>query len=167
MNKNAAVEANTVYVDNELVARDVSVTLPEVTNVMTTIQSMGETSIPAIGLIEDMEAAITKDGIDKNKLPKMITPKVKNIEVRWVQDMVSDNGAISQVGCKAFLRCYPKTIMPGIGLEIGSNSESELSYAVNRYRLVVDGKEVLVVDKLARILKVNGKGYAKSINKLL
>lgn len=56
--------ANTAYVDNTLVARDVAITLPEVTPQTSDTQAMGTLSLPIWQLLENMELAITKIGLD-------------------------------------------------------------------------------------------------------
>ena len=42
-----------------------------------------------------------------------------------------------------------------------------ITFAVTRMKLVVAGEEILLVDRLAHILKVNGKDYYKKFNKYL
>lgn len=164
--KRGAIEASTSYCDNKLVACDATFTLPEITFATADIQAMGTMSLPLLGLIEDMETSITKVGIDKN-MTKLSTPGVHNIEHRWVQDVIQSDGSVKQEGCKVFLRVLPKTLAPGAGLEIGSPSENDLTFAVTRMKLVVAGEEILLVDRLAHILKVNGKDYYKKFNKYL
>ena len=164
--KRGAIEASTSYCDNKLVACDATFTLPEITFATADIQAMGTMSLPLLGLIEDMETSITKVGIDKN-MTKLSTPGVHNIEHRWVQDVIQSDGSVKQEGCKVFLRVLPKTLAPGAGLEIGSSSENDLTFAVTRMKLVVAGEEILLVDRFAHILKVNGKDYYKKFNKYL
>lgn len=166
VNKRGPVEADTVYCEGSLVAQDVAVTLPEVTFMTADIQAMGEMSIPLTNAIEDMEMSITKIGVDKN-MTKLTTPGKKSIEIRWVQDLIKSDGTVSAEGCKAFLSVSPVTLHPGASLEIGSATENELTYKVFRYKLVVGGEEILLVDRLAHTLKVNGKEYSKKYDSLL
>ena len=70
------------------------------------------------------------------------------------------------IGCKAFIKGIAKGI-PGGDLEIGSSFEGAITIAVLRYQLYVDGKEVVLIDKLKGILKINGKDYAKNIKSLI
>ena len=154
--KREAIEASTTYCDNELVARDATFTLPEIAFMTADIQAMGTASLPLLGLIEDMESSITKVGIDKN-MTKLSVPGTHSIEHRWVQDVIMSDGSVKHEGCKVFLRSMPKKLAPGAGLEIGSSSENDLTFAVTRMKLVVDGEEILLVDRFAHILKVNGK----------
>ena len=69
-------------------------------------------------------------------------------------------------GCKAFLNVIPQEI-PGASIEIGSASELALTYTVTRYQLFVNGVEIMLIDRLNQILRINGKDYMSEIKKLL
>lgn len=159
------VVADTAYVDNKLVARDVGYTLPEVTPVTVDLQAMGTMSLPIWQLLENMEATITKIGIDMG-LRAIIKPEPMNLELRWVQTVTDSSGATKNVGCKAFLRGTPSSI-PGIGGEIGSASENEVTYTVTRYQLIVDGTEMWCIDRMAHVLRIAGKDYYSGVNNML
>lgn len=152
------VVGDTVYSDNKLVARDVSITLPEITPMSADVQAMGTLSLPIWQLIEHMEAAITKIGVDAG-LISLIKPDMKPIEIRWVHTITDANGTTRNVGCKVFLKGVPNKI-PGIGLELGSASENEVTLGLTRYNLIVDGKEMWLIDRLAGIVRIDGKDYA-------
>ena len=157
--------ANTVYNDGNLVAKDVSITLPAITPASADFKAMGTMSMPILGQIEAMEAAITKIGIDFGLL-SLVKFESKTLEFRWVQDVKKSDGSTETEGCKAFLRVMPKTI-PGLGLEPGSTSEGELTFAVSRFQLFVGGKEYWLIDQLNQIMRIDGKDYCKSIRSLL
>ena len=160
-----AVIADTVYVDNELAARDVAFTLPGLQFLTADVQAMGPMSIPLIGLLEHMELAVTKIGTDKG-LGKMNKLEKQNLEFRWVQNVVKTDGSMETAGCKAFVRTMPASI-PETGVELGSATEHENTYGVSRMQIYVSGEEILCVDRLNQILRVNGKDYMKEINSLL
>ena len=159
------VVADTAYIDNKLMARDVAVTLPEVTPVTADVSAMGTMTIPIWALIENMEAAITKIGVDSG-LRDAIKPDMKPIEIRWVQTVTDANGSTKNVGCKAFLKGIP-TKIPGIGLAIGEASEGEITFSVTRYNLFVDGTEMFLIDRLAGICRIGGTDYAGGIGSML
>ena len=127
--KNAVI-ADSVYADNKLVARDVAVTLPEITFMTAEAQAMGTMNVPIVGMIEDMTASITKTGIDKELLG-LLSPGKHNFEVRFVQNSMSADGTASPEGCKAFLSGTNGTI-PGISLAPGSEPETAISNKVTR-----------------------------------
>lgn len=159
------VVADTVYSDNTLVAKDVSFTLPGITFLTADVQAMGNLSVPLIGLLENMELAITKIGMDKG-LKRMIRLEKQNLEFRWVQNVVNSDGSTVVEGCKAFVRTMPAAI-PELGVEVGSAMESESTYTVTRMQIYVGGEELLCVDRLSQILRVDGKDYMDKITKLL
>ena len=159
------IVADTAYVDNTLVARDVSATLPEVTPITVDVQALGTLSLPIWQLIENMELAITKIGVDLG-LRTMIQPKPLAIELRGVQTVTDANANTTNQGIKAFCRGIPNKI-PELGLEIGSAAESECTFTLTRYQLIVDGAEMFLIDRLAGILRVAGVDYAASLSNLL
>lgn len=159
------VVADTVYVDNVLVARDVSITLPEITPVSVDVQATGTLSLPVWQLLENLEQSITKIGLDKG-LRALIKPEPLSLESRFVQTVTDANGNTRNVGCKAFTRGIPNKI-PGIGIAMGESSENECTQTLTRYQLFVDGEEMFLVDKLAGIVRIAGKDYAQELNNLL
>lgn len=161
---NGPIVANTVYSDDKLVARDVAITLPEVAPLTADLSVMGTYTVPVWQLIDAMEAAITKIGIDLG-LRSLLTPESKPLEARWVQTVTDANGTTKNVGCKAFLRGIPNKL-PEIGQEIGSASEQECTLAISRYQLVVDGVEMWLIDRFAGIVRIAGKDVSKLDNLL-
>lgn len=162
---NGPVVANTAYCDNKLVARDVSVTLPEITPFTADLQAMGTYTIPIWQLLENMETAITKIGADTG-LSALIKPDMKPLEFRWAQTVTGADGNTKTVGCKAFIKGIPNKI-PGIGLEVGSPIEGEVTIATSRYGLFVDGKEMFLIDRLSGICRIDGKDYAGDLSSML
>ena len=160
-----AVLADTCYCDNQLAAKDVSITLPSVNFLTTEVNAMGTMDVILPGLIEAMEATITKVGMDVG-LGKMLTPTKHNFEFRWVQNVLKAGGNTEPEGCKAFITGVPKGI-PGASLEIGSNIENEIPIGVTRYQLYCGGKEILCIDRLSQICRINGTDYYKKISTLL
>lgn len=159
------VVADTVYADGTLVAKDTTFTLPGIEFMTADVQAMGNMSVPLIGLLENMELAITKIGIDKG-LSRMNRLKKQNFEFRWVQNVVKSDGSTSVEGCKAFVRTMPGSF-PETGVEVGSAPEQENTYNVTRVQIYANGVEMVCVDRLSQILRVDGVDYMKTINNLL
>ena len=160
-----AVVADTVYAGGELVAKDVAFTLPGIEFLTADVQAMGNMSVPLIGLLENMELTITKIGIDKG-LSKLNRLEKQNLEFRWVQNVVKADGSTAAEGCKAFVRTMPGNL-PEVGVEVGSATEAENTFNVTRQQVYANGKEIMLVDRLSQILRVDGKDYMKKINSLL
>ena len=159
------VVADTVYSDNVLVAKDTAFTLPGLEFLTATVQAMGNMDVPLIGLLENMELAITKIGVDKG-LSRMNRLEKQNFEFRWVQNVVKSDGSTAVEGCKAFVRTMPGSF-PEIGVEVGNASEQENTYNVTRMQIYANGEEVVLVDRLNQILRINGKDYMSKIASLL
>jgi phage tail tube protein FII len=160
-----AVAADTVRADNQLVARDVSFTLPGINLVSAEVKAMGDMSVPIIGLMEHMEMTIQKIGID-NGLSRMSRLISQNFEFRWVQSVVKADGSVTQEGCKAFVRTLPSNV-PGLGVEVGSTTEGEFTYGVTRVEVIINGVQLLLVDRLSQILRINGVDHMAQIRNLL
>ncbi len=152
------VVANTFYTDGALVARDLSIDLPEVVPMTADLPVMGTLTKPVWPLIEHMEASIKKIGFDKG-LGGMLTPGSKSHEARWVQTITDANGNTRNVGCKAFMTGEIANL-PGIGQEIGSAGEHDIKIGITRYNLFVDGQEMWLIDRMAGIVRINGVEYA-------
>ena len=159
------VVADTVYADNVLVAKDTAFTLPGLEFMTADVQAMGNMTVPLIGLLENMELAITKIGID-NGLGRMNRLQKQNFEFRWVQNVVKSDGSTTVEGCKAFVRTMPGATSE-LGVEVGSAPENENTYNVTRMQVYANGVEIMCVDRLSQILRVNGVDYMSKINNLL
>lgn len=159
------VVADTVYADKVLVAKDVNFTLPGLEFLTADVKAMGNMTVALPGLLENMELAITKIGIDQG-LSRMNRLEKQNFEFRWVQDVIKSDGSQKVEGCKAFVRTLPGTIA-GTGVEVGSAPEHENTYNVTRIQVFANGEEILCVDRLSQILRVDGKDYMTQINNLL
>ena len=108
-----AVVADTVYDSGVLTAKDTSFTLPAISQMTADLNAMGTMTVPIVGLLENMELSITKIGEDKG-LGKMSKLDKHSFEFRWVQNVVKADGSTSPEGCKAFVRTFPPTALPGI-----------------------------------------------------
>lgn len=165
VNITGPVVANTVYANNKLVAKDVSLTLPEVTPATADVQAMGTMSMPIWQLIENMETTIADIRHDKG-LAKLIKPEPLALEFRWVQTQTDAEGATKNIGCKAFIKGIPSKI-PGASVTLGEASGNECTVTVTRYQLFVDGEEMFLIDRLAGIVRIDGKDYSSGKNNLL
>lgn len=159
------VVADTVFADKTLVAKDTAFTLPGIEFLTATVQAMGNMDVPLVGLLENMQLIITKIGMDMG-LSRMNRLEKQDFEFRWVQNVVKSDGSTGVEGCKAFLRTMPGSF-PETGVEIGSAPEHENTYNVTRMQIYVNGIEVVCVDRLSQILRINGKDYMEQINNLL
>ena len=148
------VTGSTIYIDNQLKARDTSITLPEVTPTTADVNAMGTMSVPVWQLLENMEMTFTKIGVDLG-FRDTLKLGVSAIEARFMQNIIDAQGNQKSVMCKAFCSGM-LTSIPGIGVEVGSATENEITYSLTRYQLFVDGQEAILVDRLAGIVRIGG-----------
>ena len=160
-----AINADTVYSEGELVARDAAFKLPEVAFVTADHKALGAMSLPVNGQLESMETTITKIGVDIG-LARLVRLQSANLEFRWAQTVKSADGTMKTVGCKAFIRGVPKKL-PGISIDPGNLTENEIPIEVTRYQLIADGNELVLIDRLASIIRIDGKDYFDEIRSLL
>lgn len=165
MNINGPIVADTVYVDNKLVAKDVEFTLPEVAFVAAEVEAMGTLSLPIMQRLDNMETTISKIGLDLG-FKAMLKPESKRIEFRFPQEVLDQNGKTKIVACKAFITCMNSKI-PGIGVVPGEASTNEVTQTVTRYQLFVNGGEYLLIDRLAGIVRIDGTDYAAGVQSML
>ena len=165
LDKRNAVVADKCYCDGAVCAEDVSVNLPAVNFLTTTVRVMGDMDVVIAGLLEAMEATITRVGVDKG-LAAMTTPVKHSYVFNWAQNVVKVDGTTGPEGCKAFVEGGPKGV-PAIGVEIGNNTETEIAIAVYAYRLVVGGEEVVNIDRFGGKCIINGVDYYATLRTIL
>ena len=158
------VIGSTVYIDNELKARDVSVTLPEITPTTADVQALGTMTVPVWQLLENMEMTFTKIGVDLG-FRSCLKAGMTALEVRFAQPIIGAQGDKKPAICKAFCRGMLGSI-PGIGLEVGSTIESEITFHLTRYQLFIEGQEAILVDRLAGIVRIGGETLTNDLSGL-
>lgn len=154
------------YIDGGLVATGVKCNLPAVTNMSSEFRAMGTMNLSIVCAIEAMEFTITKVGTDMG-LRKLNKQGFIDLEIRFAQDCKTINGDSRLIGAKAFLRCCPKQVLPSINIEPGTVIETECAYDVTRYQLFADGEEVMLIDRLAHIIRVDGHDYTEELRALI
>lgn len=156
-----AVTGTTVYVNNKLVARDVTVTHPEINPMTADVQATGTLTMPIWELLENLQMTFNKIGVDMG-LRSALRPGVTSIENRFTQTQTDANGKNKTVLCKAFCKGMTASI-PGLSVEVGSASENEIPYTLTRYQLFIDGVEAILIDKLAGIVRIDGVNYTDGL----
>ena len=156
-----AIEGVTAYATNkagvnELVARNETVHLPEVTRVAVEQKMGGGSQEMPTGLIDSMETSISKNGLGKNAMKYILADK---IEYRFVAKIQDTDGTERNVGCKAMLTTKALTLQPSTDVEVGSNIEGDITKKVLTYTLYVDGEEMINVNKITGACKICGEDF--------
>ena len=164
MNLEAAVVGATAYVDNELVARDVNLKLPDLTNMTSDVNASGTFSLP-ICLLDNMEASITVKGFG-TAYTAFLGADGKEIEFRWVQSRLNTAGKIENIGYKAFITGIVAT-HPGGTVNLAETPENEITINCYYYKLLVDGEEAILINRLTGKQQYNGVDRYADINQKL
>ena len=161
--KTVATLASKILLNRNEIARDWPCALPGVTFQTIDMIAMGTQSIPIPFLLDAMEASVTSQGISADT---GLLSEGGDFEVRFAQMAINRFGGKRIYGCKAFFTGTPMSI-PGFETTIGEATEGEFTYSVLKYRLLVDSKEALNIDRVNNIIVLNGKDYSKEIEQYL
>lgn len=171
LDQNLTVNANTVYVNKvggtqELVAKDVEISMPEIRNLTVDATAMGTLAVPVISQFENWEATIHHIGIDMG-LAKMQAQETLEIEVRWVEQIMLEDGSQTRVGCKAFLTGFPQTAVPTFVIKPGEPIDVEIPYTITGYKCVKDGETLWDINRLLQKCIINDVDYFAEISSML
>ena len=155
---------NTTEIDD---AADVQ--LPSIEKITDTIKGagiMGEIDLPGYGQISSMTMTINYRA-DNPKYAALSRPGQIKLELVWVSDVLdSSNMSVKPQQHKVFATVLNKKYDPG-KVEVGATMDGSSEFEVVQYRKLVDGREVLNVDKLNSKYVVNGIDYMESIRTAL
>jgi len=149
------------------IADTTSVTLPSIEKLTDTIKGsgiIGEIDLPTYGQIGSMETEVATRTTN-DKWGTLIT--ANEIEYRWVTDVVDPStGKVAVDSHKAFLKVINKKAEEG-KLEPGSAQDGSTSFEVIAYKRIINGNEIINIDKLNGILAINGVNMFDDISKNL
>lgn len=144
-----------------------SLTLPSIERITDTIKGsgiVGEIDLPTYGQIGSMETEISIR-VSNDQLGTLAS--ATELEYRWVTDVIdTKTGKVKVQAHKAFLTVTNKKLEEG-KVESGAAQDGSLAYEVLAYKRIIDGKEVINIDKLNGIYSINGKNMLDDINKYL
>ncbi len=158
--------SNKIGETQEMVGKHVEISLPEVASKTTDAEAMGTLTVPVLGQFENMEATIHHIGVDQG-LAKMLAQQTLEIEVRWAEQVMKEDGSQTPVGCKAFLIGFPNKVVPQITVKPGEAVDVEIPYTITGYKLIVDGKELWDINRLTQKFVVDGVDYFASLSSVL
>jgi P2 family phage contractile tail tube protein len=90
----------------------------------------------------------------------------QNLELRFARDVVQSDGTIIPASTKIFITCIAKKYEPG-KVEQGATMDGSMEFEVLRYRQIIEGEEVLLIDKFNYQYVVNGVDYMAAIRAIL
>jgi len=152
-----------------LIDDDASITLPSIEKLTDTIKGagiMGEIDFPAYGQIGSLTMAINFRA-DNPMYAVLSRPGAIRFEIVWVIDIFDSNNV--KVGLqqhKAFAVGLNKTYNAGT-LDVNASADGSNEFELLSWRKVVDGREILLVDKLNYKYVVNGVDYMQQLRSAL
>jgi uncharacterized protein len=157
---NLVKDAN-FYIEGATFLGKGSVTLPEVTTLTETFESMGiagDVDIPLPGLTEALEGSIKMSSWDADGYAIMLdTSKAHQLDVRFsMQRYDSQTGATEEVPCQAVIRASFKS-MSGVELKRATTEGAEFEFTAPYYKLRIGDEDVLEIDKFNYIYRVKGR----------
>lgn len=166
---NYALRASNQSGKLELVDDSSDLTLPSIEKITDTIKGagiMGEIDFPTFGQLGSM-VFIVNNRADNAQYSMLSRPGRIQFEVAWVTDIFdSSNVNVGLQANKVFMTAINKKYGAG-KIEVGSGADGSSEFEVIYYRKIIDGKEVLLIDKLNYKYVVNGIDYMDSLRAAL
>ena len=171
LDQSLVINANTVYAntvggEQQLVARDVDVELPQIKYETLETTAMGKFELAQIHKFEPIEMTIHHIGIDKG-LAAMLMAEMLELEIRWVEQVMIEDYSMETVGCKAFVNAHPQVATPKMKIEISNRLDMDIKYHVNGYKLVRDGVVLWDINRLSQKFIVNNVDYYAHLESMI
>jgi P2 family phage contractile tail tube protein len=158
-----------VYYENNALLGVASIELPDleyVTEKLDPFGIAGEPEVPNIGHFKDLTAKVKFRTIYED-LTKLAEPKNHQLTVYAdIQFFNNVSGEFEHKQLRIVLKGIPKKAPIG-KLEKGKPQEQEYEFSVNYIKAELDGREVLEIDILNYICKINGTDYLSQVRQNL
>ena len=152
------------YLDGtKMIGVAASVTLPEVnmkTSAVSGVGVNGELDSPTIGQFESMEQEIQFNTLYSSAMDMLSPLSTVNLTLRASQQVYDKQGGYNFKGLRV------KKFNPG-KVEKGEAMEATVTLELTYLMIEVDGQQLLEVDKLNGIYKVNGTDMLAGVNSLI
>lgn len=163
-----SVIAHKLLADNAEIDDNVSCGLPSIEFETTEVKGagiLGTVDMPSPAQIKAMNFKINSRSVNKKTAALAKTGK-QNFEIRFARDVVQSDGTIIPASTKIFITGITKKYEPG-KVEQGATMDGSMEFEVLRYRQVIEGEEVLLIDKFNYQYVVNGIDYMQAIRAIL
>ena len=119
----------------------------------------GEIDSPTLGHFGSMTLTLNWRTITADNAGILLEPKAHSFDLRAAQQQYdAGSGAYGISPAKVVVKATPKTTNLG-KLEVGTMTDTSSEFEVSYIKITVDNKEILELDKLNFIYKVNGTDY--------
>lgn len=153
----------------ELLDDNSDIQLPSIEKLTDTIKGsgiMGEIDFPSFAQLGSMTLTINNRA-DNAQYASLSRPGEIKFEIVWVVDVLDTNNvSLGLQQNKVFLTGLSKKYDPG-KIDVNSGADGSSEFEVIYYRKIIDGKEVLLIDKFNYKYVVNGVDYASALRTAL
>ena len=158
------------YLDgSKMIGVAASVTLPEINMKTSTLSGVGvngELDSPTIGQFESMEQEIQFNTLYSSAMDMLSPLSTVNLTLRAAQQVYDKTGGYNFKGLRVVEIGRVKSFNPG-KVEKGEAMEATITLELTYIMIEVDGVQLLEVDKLNGIYKVNGNDMLAGVNSLV
>lgn len=159
-----------VYLDGtKMIGVAASATLPEVNMKTSTVSGVGvngELDSPTIGQFESMEQEIKFNTLYSSAMDMLNPLSVVNLTFRAAQQVYDKTGGYAFKGLRVVEMGRVKKLNPG-KVEKGEAMEATVTIELTYLMIEVDGNQLLEVDKLNGVYKVNGVDMLAGVKSLI
>jgi hypothetical protein len=159
-----------VYLDGtKMIGIASSVTLPEINMKTSTVAGVGvngELDSPTIGQFESMEQEVQFNTLFSSATDVMNPLTVVNLTFRAAQQVYDKTGGYAFKGLRIVEMGRVKKFKPG-KIEKGEAMEATVTLELTYIMIEVDGKQLVEIDKLNGVYKVNGVDMIAGVKSLI
>ncbi len=150
----------------ELIGVAGELTLPDTTNLTDTMEGAGtggSMDVPVVGLIEELEMEIGFMSLCNDIFSIMDPTEAVSLTVNGaIQGTEAGTGAVGYVPISISVRGLLKKFTPGV-IKAGAKMSSSVTLGLSYYKIVLDGKTMLEIDRLNGVFVINGKDILKEV----
>lgn len=161
-------DANAYLDGDKMIGCGASFDLPEITSKTSTTSGMGiggEIESPTIGQFESMEQEVSFNTLYSSAVDMLNPLNTVNLTFRAAQQVYDKTGGYAFKGLVVTERGRVKTFKPG-KIEKGEAMDASVTIELTAITVTVDGTEVIAIDKLNSIYRVNGVDVMAGISDL-
>lgn len=145
------------------------VTLPEVTYLTDSLEGAGvggNMDLPIIGLVDDMEAEIPFMSLVDDVFSMMDPTEPADVSLNGsIQGTNRETGKVDYISLSVAFRGIVKKFAPGT-VKAGGKMGSSVTLGLSYYKIVLNGKTQLEIDKLNEVFIVNGHDVIEKVRNM-
>ena len=149
-----------------LIGAAAEVTLPKITNLVETLEGAGvsgKMDVSVIGLIENMELELSFDSLCNDIFSIMDPIESENITINGaIQGMDIGTRKAGFVDLSVIVAGQAKEFNPGV-VKAGGKMGSSVTMTLDYYKLILDGKTMVEIDRMGDVFTINGKDVLRAV----